>query len=256
MKQYSLEALTEAAYKGFPEAEKKPVIAMTANHSDIDATIRDAYYKQVVAAGGVPVIIPPVTDDSVVINTLEHIDALILTGGGDYNPLWCGEEPSSKLHNINAVRDSAELLLTRLAFNRQIPMLGICRGMQTLAMALGGHVEQDHASGIKHSQDADRNEATHSVSISKGSTLYNIYAREELAVNSFHHQVVDNTGALFRTIATAPDGAIEAMESTEQKSILGVQWHPEWLGKEGLPIFQWIVERAKEFSSATFDFGV
>ncbi len=250
MKQHSLEALTEAAYKGFPEAEKKPVIAMTANHSDIDATIRDAYYKQVVAAGGVPVIIPPLTDDSVVINTLEHIDALILTGGGDYNPLWCGEEPSSKLHNINAVRDSAELLLTRLAFNRQIPMLGICRGMQTLAMALGGHVEQDHASGIKHSQDADRNEATHSVSISKGSTLYNIYAREELAVNSFHHQVVDNTGTLFRTIATAPDGAIEAMESTEQKSILGVQWHPEWLGKEGLPIFQWLVERAREFSSA------
>ena len=127
MKQYSLNALTEEAYKGFPEARKKPVIGMTANHSDIDATIREAYYKQVVAAGGVPVIIPPVTDVSVVVNTLEHLDALILTGGGDYNPLWCGEEPSSKLHNINAVRDSAELLITRLAYNRQIPMLGICR---------------------------------------------------------------------------------------------------------------------------------
>jgi gamma-glutamyl-gamma-aminobutyrate hydrolase PuuD len=223
---------------------------MTANHSDIDATIRDAYYKQVVAAGGIPVIIPPVTDDSVVINTLEHIDGLILTGGGDYNPLWCGEEPSSKLHSINAVRDSAELLITRLAYNRQIPMLGICRGMQTLAMALGGHVEQDHVSEIKHSQDAERQEATHSVSIVADSTLYNIYAREELAVNSFHHQVVDETGNLFRTIARATDGAIEAMESTEQKSILGVQWHPEWLGTEGLAIFQWLVERAEEFRKA------
>ena len=250
MKRYSLSALTEKAYTDFPEAKKKPVIGMTANHSDIDATIRDAYYKQVVAAGGVPVIIPPVTDDSVVINTLEHIDGLILTGGGDYNPLWCGEEPSSKLHNINAVRDSAELLITRLAYNRQIPMLGICRGMQTLAMALGGHVEQDHVSEIKHSQDAERQEATHSVSIVADSTLYNIYAREELAVNSFHHQVVDETGNLFRATAKATDGAIEAMESTEQKSILGVQWHPEWLGTEGLAIFQWLVERAEEFRKA------
>lgn len=250
MKQYSLSALTEEAYTNFPEAKKKPVIGMTANHSDIDATIRDAYYKQIVAAGGVPVIIPPVTDADVVINTLEHIDGLILTGGGDYNPLWCGEEPSSKLHNINAVRDSAELLITRLAYNRQVPMLGICRGMQTLAMALGGHVEQDHVSDIKHSQDAERQEATHSVSIVKDSTLYNIYAREELVVNSFHHQVVDETGNIFRITAKATDGAIEAMESSEHKSIMGVQWHPEWLGKDGLPIFQWLVERAEEFRKA------
>ncbi len=250
MTKHSLSALTEDAYTGFPEAKKKPVIGMTANHSDIDATIRDAYYKQVVAAGGVPVIIPPVTDASVVINTLEHLDALILTGGGDYNPLWCGEEPSSKLHNINAVRDSAELLITQLAFNRQIPMLGICRGMQTLAMALGGHVEQDHVSGIKHSQDADRQETTHSIRIESDSILYDIYSTEELSVNSFHHQVVDNTGKLFRTTAIAPDGAIEAMESTEQKSILGVQWHPEWLGEEGGAIFRWLVERAEEFARA------
>ena len=250
MNRYSLSALTEEAYTGFPEAKKKPVIGMTANHGDIDATIRDAYYKQVVAAGGVPVIIPPVTDSSVIINTLEHLDALILTGGGDYNPLWCGEEPSSKLHNINAVRDSAELLTTKLAFNRQIPLLGICRGMQTLAMALGGHVEQDHVSGMKHNQDADRGEATHSVAIEKNSTLYNIYNQEELAVNSFHHQVVDNTGKFFRPVATAPDGAIEAMESTERKSVLGVQWHPEWLGEDGLPLFRWLVERAEEFHKA------
>ncbi|MBR4650442.1 MAG: membrane dipeptidase [Prevotella sp.] len=250
MKQYSLNALTEEAYKGFPEARKKPVIGMTANHSDIDATIREAYYKQVVAAGGVPVIIPPVTDVSVVVNTLEHLDALILTGGGDYNPLWCGEEPSSKLHNINAVRDSAELLITRLAYNRQIPLLGICRGMQTLAMALGGHVEQDHVSGLKHSQDAERSEVTHSISLDKDSVLYDMYQREELMVNSFHHQVVDNTGDRFRTVATAPDGAIEAMESTEYKRIMGVQWHPEWLGEYGLPIFQWLVERAEEFQQA------
>lgn len=256
--QYSIPALTESAYSDFPSARRKPIIGMTANHSDIDATIRDAYYKQVVAAGGVPVIIPPVTDCDVAINTLCHLDALILTGGGDYNPLWCDEQPSTKLHSINAVRDSAELLITRLAYNRQIPMLGICRGMQTLAMALGGHVEQDIYSTpssqgegrIKHSQDADRTEKSHTVNLRQDTTLYDIYGHAEIAVNSFHHQSVDDTGCLFKVVAKAPDGIIEAMESSEQKSILGVQWHPEWLGDDGLPIFQWLVECAEEYSEA------
>ena len=74
---------------------------------------------------------------------MERIDGLILSGGGDFNPLWAGEEPSPLLHGINKERDNAELLITRLAYNRQIPMLGICRGIQTLAMALGGKVAQD-----------------------------------------------------------------------------------------------------------------
>lgn len=261
MKRYSITALTEETYNGFPETEKKPVIGLTANHSDIDATIRDAYYKQVVAAGGVPVIIPPVTDASVVINTLENIDALILTGGGDYNPLWCGEEPSPKLHGINAERDSAELLITLLAYNRQIPMLGICRGMQTLAMALGGHVAQDlseaknteslkNSQKIKHSQDAERNEATHTVHLTLDSILERMYPSCDIAVNSFHHQVVDDPGEKFHATAFSEDGYIEAMESSEQKSILGVQWHPEWLGEEGLPIFQWLSSRAAEYHVA------
>lgn len=265
MRNYSIQALTAEAYSSFPEAKRKPLIGLTGNHSDIDVNIRDAYHKQIVAAGGVPVIIPPVTDASVVINTLEHLDGLILTGGGDYNPLWCGEEPSPKLHNINAVRDSAELLITRLAFNRQVPMLGICRGMQTLAMALGGHVQQDIENPqIKHSQDADRSEATHTIDVVEGSTLYNIFrdysanhnslpltgGPGRVSVNSFHHQAVDDPGVHFKAVAYAKDGVIEAMESSEEKSILGVQWHPEWLGEDGLPLFQWLVERAAEYNKA------
>ncbi|MBQ0074898.1 MAG: membrane dipeptidase [Prevotella sp.] len=256
MRNYSIEDLTAEAYRQFPEAERKPVIGLTANHSDIDVTLRDAYHKQIVAAGGVPVIIPPVTDVSVVVNTLQHLDGIILTGGGDYNPLWCGEEPSPKLHNINAVRDSAELLITRLAYNRQIPMLGICRGIQTLAMALEGHVAQDIAERkdaitsdkpVKHSQDADRTEATHTVTIAKDSTLYNIHRAECIAVNSFHHQVVDEPGKHFSAVAYSSDGLIEAIESSENKNIMGVQWHPEWLGEEGLPLFKWIVDSAREY---------
>lgn len=143
MNHFDLESHLTAVYATFPEANRRPMIGITTNYSDGDATLRDRYYKQVVAAGGIPILIPPVADKQVLVNTLDHLDGLLLTGGGDYNPLWAGDEPSPLLHGINAERDLPELMLTRLAFNRQIPMLGICRGMQTLAVALGGKVAQD-----------------------------------------------------------------------------------------------------------------
>ena len=250
---YSLDDLLVSAYENFPEAESRPVIGITANYSDIDATVRDRYYKQIISAGGVPVIIPPIADTAIIADTLNKVDGILLTGGGDYNPLWCGEEPSPKLHNINKERDAAELILTRLAYNKQIPILGICRGIQTLAMALGGHVAQDISSQatIKHSQDADREEATHSVVIEEGSILFSVYHDRIgfLPVNSFHHQAVDNPGSLFRATAHSKDGIIEAIESTEYKNVMGVQWHPEWLGKDGLPLFKWLVDSAREYKN-------
>lgn len=206
METFDLESHLKGAYSSFPEAKHQPVIGLTANYENIDATLRDRYYKQVIAAGGTPVIIPPVADSTVIINTLEHLDGLILTGGGDHNPLWMGEEPSPRLHNINQERDAAELMLVRLAFNRQIPMLGICRGIQTLAIALGGKVYQDIKQMVKHSQDADRSEPTHSVEIKKDSTLYHIYNSEKILVNSFHHQAVSEPGKHMRIIAKSTDG--------------------------------------------------
>ena len=251
MKNFNLQSYLDEIYSTYPEGAHRPIIGITANYEGIDATLRHAYYDLIVEAGGTPVIIPPVADKNVIVSTLDHIDALLLTGGGDYNPLWAGEEPAKGLHNINATRDLPELLITRLAYNRQIPMLGICRGMQTLAMALGGHVKQDVSSDIKHSQDADRGEATHRVSIEADSTLAYIYKQATtLCVNSFHHQAVDDAGQRFRITAKAPDGVAEAMESTEHKPIMGVQWHPEWLGGDGLPLFRWLVDQAQNFRAA------
>ena len=250
METFDLDSHLKGVYSVFPEAHRQPMIGITANYEGIDATLRDRYYKQVIAAGGTPVIIPPVADTDVIVNTLQHLDGLILTGGGDHNPLWMGEEPSPKLHNINRERDLAEFLFVRLAYNRQIPMLGICRGIQTLAIALGGKVEQDIKQGVKHSQDADREEPTHSILIVKGSTLYNIYGTEKIFVNSFHHQAVSVPGNKLRTIAKSTDGIVEAIESSEYKSILGVQWHPEWLEEDGLKIFQWLVGQSNEFYEA------
>lgn len=250
MKQFDLNTHLNQIHSSYPAAHHRPLIGITTNYVDGDATLRDRYYKQVVDAGGTPMLIPPVSDPEVIINTLENIDGLLLTGGGDHNPLWAGEEPQKELHGINATRDLPELLITRLAFNRQIPMFGICRGMQTLAMALGGRVAQDINATLKHSQEADKSEPTHSVILSPESMIRDIYGTQQIFVNSFHHQAVSDTGPHFKATASSPDGIIEAMESTEHKSILGVQWHPEWLGDEGQKLFQWLVNRASEYSMA------
>ena len=241
------------AYTSFPEATRKPVICVTGNYGEQTCKLAEGYYKSVAQAGGIPVIIPPLSDTDAVINTLERLDGLLLSGGADYNPLYCGEEPSPHLGGINSERDLPELLITQLAYNRQLPILGICRGIQTLAMALGGHVRQDISdiATVRHSQNADRMEPTHTVTIKPDSTLYNIYAQlSTLNVNSFHHQAVDDCGPRFRVCAKSSDGIIEAIESSEYKSIIGVQWHPECLVEEGLPLFKWLVNEAAQYHEA------
>ena len=252
-----------SAYASYPEAPQKPVIGITGNYGEQTCKLAEGYYKSVCRAGGVPIILPPLSDTEAIINMLEHIDGLLLSGGADYNPLYAGEEPVLQLGGINAERDLPELLMTRLAYNRQIPMLGICRGIQTLAMALGGKVEQHiSATAIKHSQDADRSEPTHSVTIEAESILHDIYQEAQdcstfnaqkatLFVNSFHHQAVSDAGERFRVTARASDGVIEAIESREFKSIMGVQWHPECLvADEGLPLFSWLVRQAAHYREA------
>ena len=254
MQDFNLSSHLDNIYATFPEADHRPMIGLTGNCADIDVTIRNYYHKQIVAAGGVPVIIPPVADKDVIINTLERLDAIILTGGADYNPLWAGEEPSAKLHHINAQRDLPELLITRLAYNRNIPMLGICRGIQTLAMALDGKVIQDISetipNTIKHSQDADTCEPTHSVSVAEGSMLHDVYGKDKLYVNSFHHQAVGDCGPKFIVTAKANDGVVETIESSEYRKIMGVQWHPECMGDDGQPLFKWLVDAAAEHNKA------
>ena len=248
MNKFNLQQHLNETYTSAPSHAYRPLIGITTNHEGIDATLREVYYKQIVSAGGTPVLIPPVADNDVLLSTLDTLDAIVLSGGGDFNPLWAGEQPVPQLHNINNERDLPELLLTRYAFDRQMPMLGICRGIQTLAISLSGHVEQDIKPSptlIKHSQTSHQSTQTHSVNIKPGTMLSEIFDGEDtIYVNSFHHQAVDNPGNHMRTAATAPDGTIEAIESSEQKPVIGVQWHPEWLADDGLPLFRWLVSEA------------
>ena len=250
MRLFDLQALSDQVYAQFPAAGRRPVIGITGNYEELTCKLGRGYYDAVIRAGGVPLVIPPSSDKEVLMGTLERIDALLLSGGGDINPLWCGEEPVPGLHGINQERDLPELLITRLAYNRQMPILGICRGIQTLVVALGGKVCQDITTTVKHSQDADRSEPTHSVTVKENSTLYNIYKEDNLFVNSFHHQAVSAPGDRFRVTATAPDGIVEAIESTGFKSIIGVQWHPECMGDAGQPLFRWLITEAAAYRQA------
>lgn len=253
MGKYDWQSLLTQLYASFPEAPNRPVIGITANYVERSACLAESYYKMVACAGGVPVIIPSLEDTGVIVNTLDRLDGVVLSGGGDFNPLYCGEEPSPKLHSINGERDLPELLITRLAYNRQLPILGICKGIQTLAMALDGRVAQDLgdiiSQPIKHSQDASRSEATHTVSLVEGSVLSRLYGAPTIAVNSFHHQAIADPGERFEATAIASDGIIEAIESSECRPIIGVQWHPECLA-DGLPLFRWLVDEASSFATA------
>lgn len=260
MQDFNWKASYDGLHDGFPGYQQRPVIGITGNFGDKGCELAEGYYRSVLEAGGTPFIIPPYEDHDALLSTLDHVDALLLSGGGDMNPLFVGEDPLPGLHSINPRRDLCELLLIRLAFDRQIPMLGICRGIQMMATALGGSVYQDldsqykDAPLVKHNQKLDRSYASHRVQLETGSLLHELMQTDELAVNSFHHQAVSNPGPHLCVSARSADGVIEAIESTECKSLLGVQWHPECFILGGnpvmMPLFEWLVSEAKEYAQA------
>ena len=250
-----------ALHSMFPSCNRRPVIGITANFRDGNAALAEAYYQSVIEAGGTPLIIPPYLNREALIETLEHVDGIVLSGGADIDPQYMNEEPDyTLLHATNPKRDEQEILLTLLADSRNIPILGICRGIQTLAVALNGNVHQDLYAGIggellAHDQEpTERHIATHRVRIVPGSRLAGIFGKEELAVNTFHHQSVKTLPQGFAINATATDGVIEGMEATDGRSIIGVQWHPESFimnhDRCMMPLFEWLISEAMLYRKA------
>ena len=235
-----------------------PVIGISGNFRDGDCTLAQAYYMSVLEAGGTPVVIPSYDNEQALVSLLDTLDGIVLSGGADIDPEYLREEPLDCV-SVNPRRDAQELLLVHLAVDRQIPVLGICRGIQVLTAALGGKLYQDIKTQhdrpcIEHSQTIARGLPSHEVRLEKDSMLYGLFGKETLAVNSFHHQAVKEVPIGFRITAMAPDGIIEGMESTAFRPILGVQWHPECFILENdrtmMPIFGWLIDQARLFSRA------
>jgi len=189
------------------------------------------YVQAVQTGGGIPVILPP--NDSIGTNTLLNaVDGLILSGGGDIDPVMFGEEPWPENGTIDPHRDAFEISLATRALEIKMPLLGICRGIQVINVAAGGTVCQDIAQVIgrpyKHTQQAPRWHVTHSIKIKKKSTLFGIIGVETLRVNSFHHQMVGDLAPNFIISAYSGDGVIEGIEVPDEEFFcVGVQFHPE-----------------------------
>jgi microsomal dipeptidase-like Zn-dependent dipeptidase/gamma-glutamyl-gamma-aminobutyrate hydrolase PuuD len=237
---------------------KAPVIGISGNFREGDCTLAKGYYMSVLEAGGTPVVIPSYDNEKALVSILDTLDGLVLSGGADIDPDYLGEEPLDCI-SVNPRRDAQELMLVRLAVERQIPILGICRGIQMLTAALGGKLYQDIKTQhgrpcIEHSQTIARGLPSHDVKIEKDSLLHSLMGTETLAVNSFHHQAVKEVPQGFRVTAMSEDGIIEGMESTTFRPILGVQWHPECFILEAdrtmMPIFNWLTEQAALFKRA------
>lgn len=190
------------------------------------------YITAVINAGGVPVLIPLLEDKAEVKTYIEMIDGLILTGGEDICPHRYGEYPIKQVTKFDSKRDEWEIELFREAYQRQMPILGICRGMQLMNIAQGGSLYQDiieeYQGGVCHlSCSTDVCELYHSISIKKNSKLFSILKREEIEVNSYHHQAVKKLGRELIVTAKSEEGIIEGVESESRGFVVGVQWHPE-----------------------------
>jgi len=236
------------------QSGKKPVIGISSTWGAGTATsVPLAYVESVIRAGGVPIAIPLTSDKALLSRILDVVDGVIMTGGEDIDPLkWYGEEPLPPQGTIVPERDEFDIMLTRMAVERGLPLLGICRGHQILNVAFGGTLYQDIPSQvraenrIKHSQSAPRYYGTHMITIEAGSLLNKQIGVDKVAVNTFHHQAVKDVAPGFKITARASDGVVEAIEKIGSDKVFGVQFHPEGFTAEGidtfLGIFQYLVK--------------
>lgn len=229
-----------------PEDIVKPVIGIspTPSNATFDHgsfrryTLSDTYTDAILAAGGVPIVLPLDTD--VIDDLLESLDGIIFSGGGDIDPKYWGDSPIPEADEHDPDRDAFELQAIPKVLEKDMPMLGICRGIQTINVALGGSLYQDLPTEVEdaqqhrqHKEGKLRDERSHDVEIEPGTNiLRDISGASRLTVNSFHHQAIKSVSQRARTIARSDDGIVEGIDIPEMTFGLAVQWHPEMLAAD------------------------
>ncbi|WP_209124546.1 gamma-glutamyl-gamma-aminobutyrate hydrolase family protein [Alkalihalobacillus sp. BA299] len=216
-----------------------PIIGITStveNHNNIPSVhVHEKYIRAVILAGGVPVVIP-IGPKEMVKEWVAICDGFIFSSGEDVDPYYFGADPHPKVLKTNGKRDKMEIELVKQAQSKLKPILAICRGISILNVAFGGTLVQDieanNPKAIKHFQLAERPEATHQIEIVKDSWLHGVINRQKIHVNSMHHQAINTLAPNLKTVATAPDGIIEAIEGVDVSFMVGIQWHPEEMAVE------------------------
>ena len=212
-------------------------------------SLQRGYVDAVWALGAVPLVLTPPPLDAPLDDFLAVVvgcDGVLISGGGDVDPSAYGETPRDDLMEVDAARDRAEIAVVHAAMAADRPVLGICRGHQVLAVALGGALHQDLDAagyGTRHWEEERQHQPVHAVLADPGSLAQRVLGGTTV-VNSIHHQAVRDPGALLRARAWSEDGVIEAVEG---EGVLGVQWHPERLAHidvRHLAPFAWLLEAA------------
>ena len=222
----------------------KPIIGVTPDYNAGDREdmggkhptyfLRARYMKAIEDAGGIPLILPLIDHPSAWKQMLRTVDGLMMTGSGsDLSPDLYGEKQRYTFKRMSVERATLELGLAKLAFKNDIPMLGVCGGMQSIAVALGGTLFQDINSQltttIPHQPTWSATRTAHGITITPRSLLFRIIGKEKIRVNSSHHQSVKTVPRRLICTAQSSDGVIEAIEAPDKQFFLGVQWHPEFL---------------------------
>ncbi|HEV2999199.1 MAG TPA: gamma-glutamyl-gamma-aminobutyrate hydrolase family protein [Solirubrobacteraceae bacterium] len=191
-----------------------------------DMALAMAYPSAIERGGGAPLVIPPFAAERDVETILDRVDGLLVSGGPDIDPCLYGEPPHPKLGPTDVGLDRFEIGLVRRALERDLPLLGICRGAEVLNVARGGTLVQ-HVDG--HRQEEEGRIATQDVRVEEGSRLADVLGETRIRVNTFHHQAVERLGGGVRAVAWADDGVVEAIELAGLDFAIGVQWHAESL---------------------------
>ncbi len=224
---------------------KKPIIGLMPLWDEQKQSLwmLPGYADGILAAGGIPVMLPLTSDASVLLQLAKTCDGFLFTGGQDVSPELYNSSP--QFDNIICCenRDAMELILLKEILKTDKPILGICRGIQFINAALGGTLYQDlpHELGVLHCQKPPYDKAFHEVTIIKDSPLYELLKTEKTAVNSYHHQAVKTISTRLLPMAVSVDGITEALYMPGKKFVWAVQWHPEFSFKsnnESMEIFR------------------
>jgi putative glutamine amidotransferase len=210
-----------------------------------DATPHE-YVASILEAGGLPLLIPS-TPPELAKRTIESVDGLLLTGGGDISPTCYGATLEPETTDVDDERDRSELALVAAAVERGIPILGICRGAELVNVAFGGTLRQQLPTKdvVRHTQPRRRYEKVHRVLLEAESLIAEVVGSHELDVNSIHHQGLDVVGNDLDPVGRADDGLVEVVENRDRR-VLAVQWHPECLPHERASgqLFTWLIRES------------